>query len=264
MLPVEILARYDHEMRRDPVPDAGSRVERAGSVVRVVGESNCILWADLTPANLERVIAEQADFFRHAGAVVEWKTFGHDRPEALEAMLARAGFVAGAPETLVAFDLRDGPPSGPLPAGFEVRRATDEVGVRDAVAATEAAFGSDDATVSARYRAVLRDARQALWVVYAQGRAVSAGRIEMPLGRSFAYLWGGGTAPEFRHRGIYRGLVHVRGVVARNAGYRFLLVDAEETSRPILERLGFLRLTTTRAWTLRPEASDPGEHRSVR
>jgi hypothetical protein len=257
MDPVDVLAAYDAQMRRDPVPDPGSRVDRIGSLVRIVGASNYVLYSELTEANAEAVVLEQADFFRKAGSEVEWKVFGHDRPMELETILSRAGFVPGEPETLVAFELRDGPPGGPLPAGIEVRRAHDDTGVRDAVSATVAAFGPDDGTTEARYRGVLSDPNQALFVVYVQGIPASAGRIELTPGRSFASLWGGGTAPAYRHRGIYRTLVHARAVLARSAGYRFLTVDAEETSRPILERLGFVPLTRTRAWTLRPGPTAP-------
>ena len=34
--------------------------------------------------------------------------------------------------------------------------------------------------------------------------------------------------------------------------YRYLTVDARDTSRPILERLGFIELTTVTGWTLAP------------
>ncbi|MBO0514362.1 GNAT family N-acetyltransferase, partial [Streptomyces beijiangensis] len=58
-------------------------------------------------------------------------------------------------------------------------------------------------------------------------------------------LWGGGTAPEWRGKGIYRALVAYRAAIAAERGYRYLQVDATDDSRPILERLGFTRLSTT-------------------
>lgn len=263
MLPSEILALFDREMRQDPVPDPGSRVERGDSVVRVVGEDNYVLWSDLTEENATRVVAEQVDFFRRAGTAFEWKTFGYDRPADLEGILAGAGFVPGDPETLVAFDLQDAAPADPSPRGILIRRVSDEAGVRDAVSATISASGPDDGTVDSRYRRSLRNPSNSVFVAYAEGQPVSAGRLEMTPGRSFASLWGGGTSPEYRHRGIYRHLVHARAVVARTAGYRFLTVDAEETSRPILERVGFVPLTTTRAWNRQPGAGEPDEPRSA-
>lgn len=67
---------------------------------------------------------------------------------------------------------------------------------------------------------------------------------------AFAGLYSGGTIPEYRSRGAYRALVAARAAVARRRGYRFLIVDARETSRPILQRLGFEPLATVRGWTL--------------
>ncbi len=61
----------------------------------------------------------------------------------------------------------------------------------------------------------------------------------------FATLWGGGTLPGWRGRGSYRALVAERAARARARNIRYLQVDASPSSRPILERLGFLAVTTT-------------------
>jgi len=249
--PSEVLAIYDKEMRRDPVPEPGSRVERVGSLVRVVGRENYILFSDLTEADARGAVAEQAEYFRTANANVEWKVFGHDRPTTLEAILASAGFVPDEPETLVVFDLREALLEGASPSGIEVVRVKDDSGVRDAQVANDAAFGPNEQDTLALYTRVMKDPNQALFVAYAGENPVASGRIEMVPGRSFAGLWGGGTAPSYRHRGIYRALVSARADLARSKGYRFLTVDARATSRPILEGLGFVALTSTRAWTLR-------------
>ena len=61
----------------------------------------------------------------------------------------------------------------------------------------------------------------------------------------FASLYGGATLPEWRSRGIYRALVAARARLAAARGVRYLLVDASDDSRPILERLGFVVIGTT-------------------
>ncbi len=58
--------------------------------------------------------------------------------------------------------------------------------------------------------------------------------------------------PDHQGRGVYRALVAARAAEARRRGVRYLTVDARETSRPILERLGFQPLATVRGWTLPP------------
>jgi GNAT superfamily N-acetyltransferase len=61
----------------------------------------------------------------------------------------------------------------------------------------------------------------------------------------FATLWGGGTLEPWRGRGIYRAVVAYRANLASARGCRYLQVDASDDSRPILERLGFVAVTTT-------------------
>jgi GNAT superfamily N-acetyltransferase len=82
-------------------------------------------------------------------------------------------------------------------------------------------------------------------VAFAGTTPVSSGRVDLYAGTEFAALYGGGTLPEFRGRGIFRSLVSRRAAVASERGFRYLEVDASEDSRPILERLGFVELGIT-------------------
>ena len=82
---------------------------------------------------------------------------------------------------------------------------------------------------------------------------VCSARMDFYPGTDFASLWGGGTAPEWRGRGIYRALVSRRARTAAERGYRYLQVDASDDSRPILQRLGFVQLDITTPYTYGPE-----------
>jgi ribosomal protein S18 acetylase RimI-like enzyme len=248
----ELRAQYDREMRRDPPLYPGTRVEREGPIVRVVGTENFVIFSDLGTADARSVVHEQAEYFRREGVEVEWKTFGHDPPEDLPEILAAEGFVADEPETLVLRDLRGSFPEATGPPGVDVRRVTDDAGLRDAATANAAAFGPSDQSYADRWAGIVSDPDAALFVAYLDGAPVGSGRVDLPKGRSFAGLYGGGTAPGFRHRGIYRSLVRARSALARDRGFSFVTVDARETSRPILERLGFVPITTTQGWVLRP------------
>ena len=86
-------------------------------------------------------------------------------------------------------------------------------------------------------------------VACVDGEPVSGGRVDLEPGVEFAGLFGGVTVPEHRGRGLYGATVARRAEIARDRGYRWLYVDALPTSRPILERLGFVRLTTTTPFT---------------
>lgn len=80
------------------------------------------------------------------------------------------------------------------------------------------------------------------WLAYVDGRAVAWGSaVAGPRG---LYLSGGATLPDARGRGAYRALVRARWDHAVALGTPALTVGAQETSRPILERLGFERVCT--------------------
>ena len=249
----EILALFDAERRADPLPELGVHYERAGAVLRATGVQNWIQRAELDDADVDAVIAAEGAYFRSIGAEVEWKVYGHDRPADLGRRLAAAGFEPDEPETLMIYDLGGGPPPGGVPEGIVIRRITDADGLADLIAVQRAAFGEDRVRMAEELGRRLGDPALGLYVAYTSVVPVAAARLEMPPGRSFAGLWGGATLPAYRGRGIYRGLVATRAEDALRRGYRFLRVDARETSRPILERLGFVALTTITEWRLSPE-----------
>jgi GNAT superfamily N-acetyltransferase len=87
----------------------------------------------------------------------------------------------------------------------------------------------------------------ALTIVVAEAGddVVCAAWIRFTAGSEFASLWGGGTLPDWRGRGIYRAIVAYRANLAAQRGFRYVQVDASDDSRPILERLGFVAVTTT-------------------
>jgi GNAT superfamily N-acetyltransferase len=261
MTPSEILALFDAERRAEPLPEPGVQYERAGAVLRATGVQNWIARAELHDADVDAVIATEAAYFRSIGAEVEWKVYGHDRPADLAQRLAAAGFEPEEPETLMIYDLGGGSPPGAVPAGIVIRRIIETGGLADLVAVQREAFGEDRVRMAEELRRRLGDPALGLYVAYASLVPVAAARLEMPPGRSFAGLWGGATLPAYRGRGIYRGLVAVRAEEAVRRGYRFLRVDARESSRPILERLGFVALTSIMEWRLRPERPDVGSRR---
>lgn len=81
--------------------------------------------------------------------------------------------------------------------------------------------------------------------------AVTAGRVEFHEGTEFASLWGGGTQPTWRGRGVFRAVVGHRAVQARERAVRYLQVDALPSSRPILELMGYHHLAETTPWMRR-------------
>ncbi|MFF3936938.1 GNAT family N-acetyltransferase [Streptomyces phaeofaciens] len=246
-----VLALYDRDMREGARPESpDARVERTGGVVRHIGGEggwNGVLWSDLDAGNADAAIAAQVARFTGLGREFEWKLHGHDRPADLGRRLVAAGFTADPEETLMIGETADQLLDAEPPDGVRIVPVTDRAGVDLMVEANERAFGRDGAWLRDLVLARLAtdpDGIVAL-VALAGDVPVSSARMEMIPGTRFAGLWGGGTAEEWRGRGVYRALIAYRARVAAERGYRYLQVDASDQSRPILERLGFAALTTT-------------------
>jgi hypothetical protein len=246
----ELLAEYDREMRRDPPNSSGATFERAGALVRERHTGDTIIYSELTSASAPAAVLAESRRAEALGRELEWKVYSHDQPAELPSILKAAGFRPDEPETLVIFDLRELQGAEPGLHGLTVREVDGPGPFEDALSVSQAAFGPSGPQGLEKFRSRLDDPTARLFVAYWDGRPISAGRLELPPGRSFAGLWGGGTVPDARHHGAYRALVYARAERARAAGYRYVTVDARETSRPILERLGFVSLTGIQGWVL--------------
>jgi len=246
--PCRILRQFDAEMRADPPPEPGVSRTWSGGVLRTMGLYHCVGYSRLAGTDIDREIATQIAF----GVPFEWKLYGHDRPHGLADRLAHAGFRPEPAEHLMVRDLQAGAIEDPASNGIALQQVRDPAGLQDFVAAGSAAFERDESWAFAAYGGRLADPSCALHVAYDGTLPVATGRLELPPGRAFASLWGGGTIPGHRGRGIYRAMVAARAWEALWRGYRYLTVDARDTSRPILERLGFVELTPVTAWMWQP------------
>ncbi|MEV8317789.1 GNAT family N-acetyltransferase [Streptomyces sp. NPDC059900] len=257
-----VLAAYDRQLRREARTDSpGARVERGGGVVRQVGAEhdwNGVHWADTDEATADGVIAEQVRYYTTLGREFEWKLHSHDRPADLADRLRAAGFVPEPPETVMVAEVAGLPTEPELPAGVTLLPVKDAVGARLMAEAHDAAFGADGAglgeRLAARVLTQLTETPDAVAAVVAMAGdvPVCGARIEFCPGTDFAGLWGGGTAPQWRGKGIYRALIAYRTRIAAERGYRYLQVDATDDSRPILQRLGFAPLSVTTPFVHRP------------
>src|SRR5262245_17112374 len=208
----------------------------------------------LTSAEIDELIARQIRVFDERSERFEWKLHGHDRPRDLAERLRTAGFVPEDEETVVIapVDAIGGPPQ--LPDGVSLRDVSERHDLDRIAALEDEVWGHKHRALAERLEAEHRADPQAITIVVAEAgdTVVCAGWVRFERGTEFATLWGGATLPAWRGRGIYRATVAYRANLAAERGLRFMEVDASSDSRPILERLGFVAVTTTTPYIWSP------------
>jgi GNAT superfamily N-acetyltransferase len=279
--PAELLPLYDDEVRAaeaQGLPDHAI-IERDGPVLRVLGLHRGFVSTPrdvgVRGPDLDALIARQRDVFAARDEAVEWKTRAHDEPADLCERLVTAGFVPEEPETVVIAlvdDLVDEEQvATPQPDGVVIREVDAPEDMRRIADMEGQVWREDHAWLGDELVGMMAAVPRLTHVFVAeaaqrgdagdtspgaqQGDVVSAGWVTFAPGSQFAGLWGGSTLAPWRGRGIYRALVAARARLARDHGVRYLQVDASDDSRPILERLGFVAITTTTPYVWTPPVS---------
>jgi GNAT superfamily N-acetyltransferase len=217
--PVDLLRRFDEQVRGRADEDGLHAGRGWNAVVRV-------------PPDVERAVERLRTLPGHR----EWKLYGHD-PAWLPDRLRELGLEPQDEETVLVVEAGA---VAPPPPDVDLRVDADAfLGLVDAVFGRSYPLPADAVPV----------------VAFVDGAPVSGGRVDFEPGLEFAGCFGGMTLPEHRGRGYYAATVARRAELARERGYRWLYVDALPTSRPILERLGFAKLTTTTPWVFSPDPS---------
>lgn len=268
----ELLAAYDVQLRRAPgkMPPGWQveHLDRPAPVLRLTAPEGAqwgdgVVWSDLDESTADAAIAASVDYFRELGRTFEWKHHGYDRPDDLPDRLRSAGLEPDPEETLVAGrveDVVERLAGAPAPEGVTLRHLREDPDGRgqdwDGIRELHTAVWDEDATglvreVSAE-QASDPGAMSVHLAVAEDGTVVCAAWTRFHQGTDFASLWGGSTLPAYRRRGIYKALVARRAAEAAERGFRYLQVDASDDSRPILERLGLRKLTSTTPFIWRP------------
>jgi GNAT superfamily N-acetyltransferase len=255
-------AAYDNQLRPeipDPVP-AGVTVERDGPLVRITGldAGGFLTYRDLgglAGDALDELIARQVELFRARGEFVEWKLNEHDEPADLADRLRAAGFVPQDRETVVVGPVA--PLAAALPAtpeGVRLREVSTRADLERIAAMEEEVWQEDRSHLVWGLAKEIDADPNSITVVVAEagGTVVSAGWVRFPANTGFATFWGGSTLVQWRRKGIYRALVNYRARLAEQRGRTLVQVDCSEDSRPILQRLGLVPVTTTTPYVYTP------------
>ena len=250
---LELLRAYDQQLRTDAETSNAVTVTRLGSLhlATFAGGRGFVTYPhpDGTSAvEMPHLVSRVLEHYRSDPAItqVEWKTRGHDQVPGLHEALQQNGFHPDEPESIMVGEAQLLDVELPLPPGVTLRRVSGEADVRAMVAMQDMAFGrtNDHMAESLLKRLALADGMQ-LWVAEVDGQIVSAGRMEPVASTDFAGIWGGSTREGWRRRGIYRALTAVRARAARAMGKTLIHSDSTEYSRPILERSGLSKVSTT-------------------
>ena len=268
-----LLAAYDAQLRTDAETPSAIAVTRLGPLrlVTFAGGRGFVTYRDLgkaaaasqaadaaapapadgaaATADVAGLVAAALAHYRADPAItrVEWKTRGHDRAPGLHDALVAAGFVPDETESIMIGEAAALAVDVALPDGVRLRRVTAEHDVRAMSAMQDEVFGDEpsDEMANALLRRLALDDGMELWVAESGREIVSAGRLEPVAGTDFAGIWGGATRLEWRGQGIYRALTAARARSALERGKTLIHSDSTEFSRPILERSGLLKVSTT-------------------
>jgi hypothetical protein len=259
--PSELLDAFQRDLRARPdkVRPQGVEADRDGPLLRTVGWSDrgFVEYRDLgglEGAALDELIERQVRFFAARDVRFEWKLYGHDRPADLPDRLRAHGFVPEPQETVLIAGVEDVAADPVLPPGVTLRELREPADLARLDDWERAAWAGREVHVADMLGRLLAAEPDAAAVVAAEAgeTVVCANWIRFEDGTAFATLWGGATVPEWRRRGIYRATVAYRARLAAARGLEYLQVDASDDSRPILERLGFVAVTTTTPYIWSP------------
>ena len=250
----EFLVAYDRQLRTDAETPGATAETRLGPLrlVTFAGGGGFVTYPAPRRDDAESIaqlVRPALDHYRGIPEIthVEWKTRGHDRIVGLHEALIDNAFEPDEQESIMIGRAQLLDVEVPLPEGVTLRKVRDEADVKAMTEMEDLAFASNlsDVMTEALLRRLALDDGMELWVAEADGQIVGAGRLEPVTGTDFAGIWGGATLPAWRGRGIYRALTAARARSALAQGKTLIHSDSTEYSRPILERAGLVRVSTT-------------------
>lgn len=212
---------------------------------------NEIIHSDVPEPDVERVIDEVIATYHAMGKPVKWCVGPWTRPLDFGDRLARRGFASwNAVGMGIATATKIAPPS----EGVTVREVSTRKGLTLYAECAQRAWESPIPEIEAEIDALAAAVAERtirLYVVDVDGAPVGAAATVAR--GDYAYLLGAAVEPKGRGRGAYRALVEVRLADLDRGGIAYAVTHArEQTSAPILGRLGFEPLFRSKCWMLDP------------
>lgn len=206
---------------------------------------NVIQWVHLNEHGIEAAIEEQGALFGRGDTPLEWSVHASDTPHDLADRLVTQGYRdLGTASVMVAelpMDAFEGPK-------HSIECIETEEQLIEFKSLAETLFRKDFTFTTSELRAALgrRDSRHVGFLARVGTEAVAMGCLISCIDSPIAKLYCAGTLPEFRKQGAHRALTLARARYAEQLGLRWLSILAMETSRPLVERLGFVEIDRVR------------------
>jgi len=252
----EILNIYDRETRAEPRYPPVVTVVHNQYFVKLVGPGNFtfISYWQIPPQHTALALHDEMQSLKQLGGKVMCRVYQHDVPKDLENCLANEGFeqldtVTLTVLPLLQFELKQD--KSPDIQVKELRKAKD---VADFLCVTEAAFGQPSPQDHAYIEESMKFPNFKYYLAYIKQQPVGAARFIVPEHSRFGFFFGGCVLPEFQGQGVYSALIKTRLQVAKSLNLEFICNEAKESSRPIMEKIGFHSIVKARTWYLDMDA----------
>lgn len=253
-----LLEIYDREVRANPSYPSIITVTQTGHLVCLKGPGalSFVSYWDIADTHTAEIVRDEIASLALQNRKLMWRVYEHDHPANLEACLQNEGMEEIDTVTLMVLPLerfQELKSPGPTLDIVRLKGENGAKGIDDFLTVTEIAFGQPSPHDKAYHEATMAFKNFNYYVAYRDQTAVAAARFEFPDNSRFGFLYGACVIPEYRYQGIYQSLVNLRLHQAKSLGLEYIAIDAKESSRPILERMGFIPLTKGRTWYLAVE-----------
>lgn len=243
----EVMALYNQFERKRVNSVNGFTVETEKLVKFVSNEEwgSFISYYDLLPSEANDEVLNQLNDYRNKGIHFEWKTYSTDKPSNMGELLCLHGFEPAETESFMALDLSSAKSTSVDCRAFV--EVTDEQGIKDAITVQEQVWGGDFGW-QYRYLTELKSNQPdsvSIYVIYQDGTPVTSAWITFNGDSPFAGIWGGSTIEAYRGKGYYTLLLNQRIYEAQQRGKKYLIIDASDMSKPIVEKHDFQLIATT-------------------
>jgi ribosomal protein S18 acetylase RimI-like enzyme len=219
---------------------------------------NRIVHARFEANDLDAKIEAALAPFKSRGVPMLWHIGPSAQPSNLGERLLAHGFTHTAEEPGMAADLSALEGDQSLPPGLSIEQVQDTESLKTYSQITARAFDSPDEIGNAIFRieaSLIQHSARRLYLGFSEGEPVAAALLF--LGAGVAGIYGVGTIPEARRRGIGRAMTVVPLLEAKAIGYRIGVLHASPMGEGIYRRLGFQRYCTLGRYVWRePAAQD--------